>query len=134
MEKYTLHNNITLLCETATSFPDGVLAAHQKLHRLFPPGQNRRYFGISRRNGQREIIYKAAVEKISNDDTQGLAVLIIEAGEFVSELISDFRNDVSQIGQCFQRLLQQPDIDPNGYCLEVYINENDVRCMVGIKN
>ena len=29
-----------------------------------------------------------------------------------------------------QMLISQPDIDPNGYCLEWYLNDMDVRCMV----
>jgi hypothetical protein len=31
-------------------------------------------------------------------------------------------------------LLTQPNIDPNGYCLEWYLNGKDVRCMVRLKN
>jgi hypothetical protein len=36
METIKLENDITVMYVTAASFPDGVLAAHQKLHSLIP--------------------------------------------------------------------------------------------------
>ncbi|MBB6236004.1 hypothetical protein HDC90_000610 [Pedobacter sp. AK013] len=135
MEEYILNEDIKVMCITAESFPNGVLAAHQKLHALFPPGKQRRYFGISRPNGKREIIYKAAVEEIADDEIGkfGVETFIIKKGTFISELVPNFMIDVSRIGKTFEKLLKQPNIDPNGYCLEMYINKTDVRLMVGIK-
>lgn len=134
MEEYILNEDIKIMCITAESFPNGVLAAHQKLHALFPLEQ-RRYFGISRPNEKREIIYKAAVEEIADGEAEkfGVETFTIRKGTFISELVPDFMKDVSQIGKTFEKLLNQPNIDPNGYCLEMYINETDVRLMVGIE-
>lgn len=131
MENYTIEEDIKVLCITASSFPDGVLAAHQKLHVLFPPNNKRRYFGISRPDGNRGIVYKAAVEE-SDEENSELEHFTIRKGDYISELIPDFMQDVSQIGKTFEKLLNEPNIDPNGYCLEMYLNETDVRCMVGI--
>lgn len=132
METYLIEEDIKVLCITAGSFPDGVLAAHQKLHELFPPGNKRRYFGISRPDGSRGIVYKAAVEEIKDEKSE-LEHFTIKKGAYISELIADFMQDVSQIGKTFEKMLNEPDIDPNGYCLEMYLNETDVRCMVGIQ-
>jgi len=38
--------------------------------------------------------------------------------------------DLQSIGKAFHELISQPEIDPNGYCLEWYLNQSDVRCMV----
>jgi len=135
MEEYILNEDIKVMCITAESFPNGVLAAHQKLHGLFPLDKQRRYFGISRPNEKREIIYKAAVEEITDGEAEkfGIETFTIKKGPFISELVPDFMKDVSQIGKTFEKLLNQSNIDPNGYCLEMYINETDVRLMVGIK-
>ena len=131
METYNIEQDIKVLCITASSFPDGVLAVHQKLHTLFPPDGRRRYFGISRPDGNRGIVYKAAVEEMGEKNS-ALERFTIQQGPYISELIPDFMRDVSQIGKTFEKLLNEPNIDPNGYCLEIYLNETDVRCMVGI--
>lgn len=133
MEEYILNEDIEVMYITADSFPNGVLAAHQKLHALFPDGQ-RMYFGISRPNEKREIIYKAAVETLIDGEARiySLENFTIKKGMFISELIPDFMEDVGEVGKTFERLLDYPKLDPNGYCLEMYINETDVRCMVGI--
>lgn len=135
MEAYILNEDIKVMCITAESFPNGVLAAHQKLHALFPLDKQRRYFGISRPNEKREIIYKAAVEEIGTGEAEkfGIETFTIKKGTFISELVPDFMIDISQIGKTFEKLLQQPNIDPDGYCLEMYINETDVRLMVGLE-
>jgi len=132
METYTIEEDIKVLCITASSFPDGVLAAHQKLHILFPPNNKRRYFGISRPDGNRGIVYKAAVEELEEENSE-LEHFTIKKGPYISKLIPDFMQDVSQIGKAFEKMLIDPNIDPNGYCLEMYLNETDVRCMVGIQ-
>ena len=135
MEEYIINEDIKVMCITAESFPNGVLAAHQKLHALFPLDKQRRYLGISRPNEKREIIYKAAVEEITDGEAEkfGVEAFTIKKGTFISEVVPDFMKDVSRIGKTFEKLLNQSSIDPNGYCLEMYINETDVRLMVGIK-
>ena len=135
MEAYIINEDIKVVCATAESFPNGVLAAHQKLRDRFLPNDKRRYFGISRPNENGVIIYKAAVEEITANEAEkfGLTRFTIKKGIYISEMITDFMRDVSQVGKVFEKLLDEPNLDPNGYCLEMYINETDVRCMVGIK-
>ncbi|WP_316847466.1 transcriptional regulator [Pedobacter psychrodurus] len=135
MEEYILNEDIKVMYVTAESFPDGVLAAHQKLHTMFPADEKRRYFGISMPNEECTIIYKAAVEEIADGEAEkfGLETFRIKKGVFISALILDFMRDVSEVGKTFEKLLEHPNLDPNGYCLEIYNNETDVRCMVGLK-
>ena len=44
--------------------------------------------------------------------------------------IQDYMKDTSAIGDAFQELLANPRIDPNGACIEWYINNDIVKCMV----
>ena len=44
MQQYKLDKDLLLVYITADSFPDGVLAAHQKLHGLVPFSTQRKYF------------------------------------------------------------------------------------------
>lgn len=135
MEKYHLDDDIDVMCVTAESFPEGVMKAHQTLHSKVPADGGRRYFGISRPEGGGKIVYKAAAEVVDDGEAEklGLEPFTIRSGDFISQTISDFMTDPPEIGRVFDRLLHQPGIDPNGYCLEMYVSETDVRCMVGLK-
>lgn len=134
MDTIVIDQNIKVAFEQATSFPEGVKAAHEKLHSLFPFSPRRRYFGISRpENGV--IIYKAAVEKILSGEAEkfNLPTMIVEKGKYISLTIHDFMKDIPAIGRAFQELLSHPEIDPQGYCVEWYFNMHDVHCMVRLK-
>jgi hypothetical protein len=41
-------------------------------------------------------------------------------------------SDIPGIGRTFDKLLKHPRIDPQGYCVEEYVNNTDVRCLVKI--
>jgi hypothetical protein len=132
MEIFTLDVDIKVFCETAKSFPDGIMKAHQELRSIVPFSDQRRYFGISRPNEKGVIIYDAATEEIYQGEAEeyGCEIFVIESGQYISILIHDFMNHIESIGNAFHQLTSQPDIDPEGYCIEFYLNEKDVRCMV----
>lgn len=132
MEKIIFDKDISVFFVTASSFPDGILAAHQKLHSLIPFSMERKYLGLSRLNEQGEIIYKAAAGESHEGEGQALGceTIILKSGVYLSLLITDFMKDIPAIGNAFQELLAQPDLDPEGYCVEWYINDKDVKCMI----
>jgi uncharacterized protein YndB with AHSA1/START domain len=134
-EIFTVNEDIRVFCVTASSFPEGVLEAYKKLHSFVPFSKDRRYFGISRPNEKGTIIYKAAAEEINEGEAEKLKceTMSIQRGKYVSLIIKDYIKDVQQIGKVFQQLLAYPDIDPEGYCIEWYLNDNDVNCMVKLK-
>jgi hypothetical protein len=135
MEYYQLYQDIKTICVTASSFPDGVQAAFKKLHDLIPGSSTRRVFGISRPEGTR-IVYRAAMEQLNDEEAKksGLDAFLILKGTYIGVEIPDFMKQITEIGKTFKELLANPDIDQNGFCLEMYLNENDVRCMVKLKN
>ena len=132
MENYELVEDIKVAYVPAASFPDGIKSAFEKLESLVPPEKNRIIFGLSWPDKNGKIKYKAAVEEMYTGEGKkyGLDSMIIKKGTYISELVSDYARDVAQIGATFQRLLQHPRIDHNGYCLEWYRGINDVLCLV----
>jgi hypothetical protein len=132
METYSFENDITVYCITASSFPAGVSAVYDKLHTLYPPGNGRTYYGISYPDGNGPLVYKAAVSLADKDEIPGqdFEPFIIKKGLYKSKVIYNFMQDVQSIGRLFQQMIATPDIDPGGYCLEMYLNPTDVRCMV----
>jgi len=131
MEDFTLPNDIKIYTITAKSFPEDIGEVHHRLQKLVPPSPSRKYYGISRpENGK--IIYKVGAEIFPNEDIdfKKFESFTFENGTYISILISDFRNNLSQIDAAFKILTSEKNIDPNGYCIEYYFNSEDVRCMI----
>ena len=135
MEKYFLDNDIHVFYVQATSFPDGIKPAFDKLHSLVGKPPDRKFFGISYPEKPGKIIYRAAVEANSGDEarTLGCESFIIRKGEYISIYVLNFMKDITAIGRTFGQLLKYPDIDHNGYCLEIYEGMTNVRCLVPLK-
>ena len=131
MEKILVEKEIKVFCVTAKSYPEGIMDAHAALNSLVPFSAERRYFGISRPE-KLHIIYKAAAEETYNGESKklGCESFVIKSGQYISIFIKDYLKDIQSIGKAFEKLIVRPDIDPDGYCVEWYINEKDVRCMV----
>jgi hypothetical protein len=136
MKSIFLEQDIKVFYVTAPSFPDGVQKAYQKLHSLIGSPTGRKFFGISYPEAPSKIIYKAAVEESYPGEGEKLdcETFVIKKGQYISIYIKDFMKDIPKIGQSFQELLAHQGIDPNGCCVEEYVNDKDVRCMVRLKD
>lgn len=136
METVTIDQDIRVFYIMASSYPDGVLEAHQKLHALVPFSTARNYFGVSRpENGP--IVYRAAAEEKKTGEAQSLNcdTLDLKKGRYISLLVNDFRKNPEVIGTAFEQLLLTPGLDPQGYCVEWYFNDREaVRCMIRLKD
>lgn len=135
VETLIIEKDIKVYYVTANSFPEDILTAHKSLHSIITFSKERRYFGLSRpENENYEIVYKAAAEQIEKDlekDYQ-LDTFVIEKGTYKCITIFNYKNDPQSITNAFQELTALAKIDPNGYCLEWYHNDDDVRCLVRI--
>jgi len=133
MKPYFLDSDINVLCVTASSFPDGIMAAFDKLNSLIQSAVPRRIFGISYDDGSKNIIYRAAAEENSTEEAARLGCerFTIKKGEYISEFIEDFMKNIPAMGHAFQEMCRDKRIENNGYCIEMYLNNNkDVLCMV----
>ena len=132
MAEYYIDRDIKVFYVTATSFPEGVGGAFQKLISFLPKPNERLLYGISYPNEKGIINYKAAVEESfpGEGEQNGCETFVIKKGKYWTELLPDWRKDESSVGKTFQKLLKHPDLDKSGYCLEIYPNEKDVRCLV----
>ena len=134
METETIPNDITVFYTPASSFPEGIMAAHEKLHSLVPFSLDRKYFGVSRpENGK--IQYKAAAEELTPGEGEKYhcKTLVIKRGKYISTTVKDYAKDKQSIQYAFQQLLEQPGLDPQGYCVEWYNSPKDVKCMIRLE-
>jgi hypothetical protein len=132
METIILDKDIKVFYVTASTFPEGILAAHQTLHAKIPYSTERKYFGISRPENNGKIVYRAAAEEMKEGEGAALNcdTLVLKKGKYISLTVLDYMKDLSSIEKAFQQLLASPDLDPEGYCVEWYLTDKDLRCMV----
>jgi hypothetical protein len=136
METTILENDIKVFYVTATSFPDGIKEAHEILHSLIPFSKERKYFGVSRPENNSDIVYRAAAEEMKEGEAEKLncKTLVLKKGKYISLTVNDYMKDLSSIERAFKQLLSYPGLDPQGYCVEWYLNEKDVKCMIHLKD
>jgi hypothetical protein len=135
MEKYFLESDMNVFYVQADSFPDGIKPAFEKLHSLLGTMTNRKFLGISYAEKPGKIIYRAAVEEEypGEGTALGCESFTINKGEYISTYIPDFMKDIPGIGKAFEQMLKYPNVDPKGYCLEIYEGKANVRCLVPLK-
>lgn len=133
MGKHTVKDDIHLICVRATSFPDGIAEAFQKLEQTDASIAKRKRYGISH-GGDIGIIYWAAAEEAFKGEayTFGLEQYTIKKGVYATETLKNIKGNEELIGKAFDKLLDHPKLDPMGECIEQYTNENEVVCIVRI--
>jgi hypothetical protein len=136
MEKFHFDKDIRVFCMTARTFPDDIEETHHRLQAIVPNTSGRRYFGISRPGPDGVIVYKAAVEEMCEGEAEKYKCesFTILKGTYNYITIINYFKDIPSVGKAFAELLTDPEIDPNGYCLEWFFNEKDIRCMVRLKD
>ncbi len=134
MKEEQIEEEISLFYVQAEQFPAGIGAAFQKLHALLPSVEGRDFFGISFPGPGGEIIYRAAVKALHEGEGEALGcpVFTVPTGTYLSHTLINWHKDETSIGKTFRQFLADPRLDPDGFCLEVYLNEKDVQCMVKI--
>lgn len=126
-----LPTDLSVCCLQANSFPQGVTQTYDALIRKLPPAGRSRY-GISKPEGkQGEIVYRAATTRLSDEEDNGLEHFTIRKGPFLTMIVKDWREgDGRKVRDAFDQLLSDPRLDRQGYCLEEYVSDRLMRCMV----
>ncbi|MRG45036.1 transcriptional regulator [Chitinophaga sp. SYP-B3965] len=133
METTILDKDMKVFYVTAAAFPEGVIPAHEKLHSMVPFSTERAYLGISRPENGGGIVYRAATEETFQGEAEQYKcdTLILKKGKYLSLILKDYAKDPLSFKKAFDKLLNQPGLDPNGYCVEWYINGGkDAKCMI----
>jgi len=132
METYFLKDDIELICVNAKSFPDGITDAFDRLSQIIGRATGRKLYGISHGTENGKTVYKAAAEQLNDTEASNLKLekFVVRKGEYVGARIINYPDHMESIEKTFKKLLGNPRLDPNGCCVEMYLNEKDVQCMV----
>lgn len=121
-----------IICVSAKSFPEHIAEAFHTLHQLLPQVEGRTFYGVSYRNSDGGIDYKAGASEAFPGEAEesGAEVFVVQKGAYLSQLLLNWRENENIITKAFQQMLEDPRIHPQGYCLEIYPNSHDVQCLV----
>ncbi|MBX7224495.1 MAG: hypothetical protein K1X55_00560 [Chitinophagales bacterium] len=132
MEFITLDSDIQVMYLTAKKFPDDIPSIFTDLEEKITNKVERRYFGFSHPNAEGMIVYHACAEVLAENEPleYGLTSMTIKKGHYAAIRIDDYLSDKNSI----QRTLKHPQLNPNGFCLEMYAQygDKDVICLVPI--
>ncbi|WP_221391773.1 hypothetical protein [Dyadobacter sp. NIV53] len=134
MEQFEIKKEVRLICQQAESFPDGIMDAFSKLQASLPNCADRTWYGLSKPD-HGDIIYKAAVTELSDTEAEvnGFESFIVTSGTYLTKIVTDWRQDTEVIGTAFNELLKDPQLDPSSYCVEWYLPDDKLMCMVKLK-
>lgn len=134
METYTLNSDIEVMFLTAKKFPDDVPATYTLLEQKITDKSPRNYYGFSHPNKDGIIMYKACAQILNTNEphTYQLETMTIKAGNYACIFIKNHFENEKNIPNAFDKLLKHPQLDPHGFCLEIYKNftDPDVTCLV----
>ena len=136
MEIITLHSDIQVMYLQVDKFPEDVPETFTRLEKIISNKTERRYFGHSQPNKSGEIIYRACAVILNPNEPElyNIETMTIKAGKYASIYIENHLLDGNNIPNTFEKLLAHPQLDPTGFCLEIYKNfeDPDVNCLVPI--
>jgi len=130
MNDYFFEHDILIACKRASRFPEGVAKAFETLHATIPFSTERKFMSFSWMNDEKEIVYLAGAEILNGESFPSLENITLKKGKYRGKVIKNFMNKIPQLGQLFQELCRDPNLDKEGYCVEWYFNETDVKCFV----
>ena len=134
MKDYLFEKDMVFACKRASSFPNGVQEAFEILHKNIPFSTARKFFSFSWMNAENQIIYLAGAEILAGENFPELESFNFKKGKYRGKVLEDFMKDIPQMGILFQELCKDPELDHQGYCVEWYFNEKDVKCFVKLND
>ena len=133
MDIIHLPHDIQLVMLQATSFPEDIQATFDTLKEMLGNIPTQTFYGVSHADPQGRILYYAAASLVDAQQTvPGTKSITSRKGYFISLPVRQWRENIPAITTTFDTLMQHPDIDMGGYCLEEY-GWDTMRCLVPLR-
>ena len=134
MKEYIIEKDIKAIGKIVTTFPMGIDQAFQELVKKIPGGFTRPYYGIGQCIDGKIIYVAAALEKFEGEGKQfGLQTYKIEKGNYLAEVVTDWRNKTDCIKDVFEDMYKDERADRSAPSIEIYENDSVMQCLVKMK-
>jgi hypothetical protein len=100
-----------------------------------PEGNKRSYYGISWMEND-SVVYYAAAEQKSDGEARKFNAreFRIEKGNYLREVITDWMPKVASIKDIFDRMMKDPRTDLTKPAIEWYKSDEEMWCMMKIRD
>ena len=134
MEKYTLSNDKKVFGIRVKTFPLGIGEAFGSLAEMISEGYDRSYYGIGQMMNN-EVVYIAAAEEKYEGEAEkyNCESYTIEKGEYLIEMIRDWRQKTDSIKDVFNEMMRDTRFDNTQPCIEWYKDDDEMLCLVKSK-
>jgi hypothetical protein len=136
MEKIVFENDINLFGKTVTTFPLGIGEAFDELIKATGDcAAERNYYGLSYITNDGKIIYTVAAEEKYSGEAEkfNYQESIIEHGEYVSEVLHNWKNCTGEIKNIFEAMMNDEHVDKTKPCIEWYKDDEEMLCLMKTK-
>ncbi|QMU29023.1 DinB family protein [Adhaeribacter radiodurans] len=135
MEKYHLAQDVDVFGFAVETFPEGIGEAFDALQEKLPAGDNRSFYGISECTPA-GIVYLATVCQKTKDEPQkyGYTPYVVEKGDYLAVTVCDWLTKTSSIKDIFTKMFTDARSDRSKPCVEIYLNDDEMLCLVKEKS
>ncbi len=126
-------NDVKVFGKTITTFPLGIGEAFDELIKATGDcAAERNYYGISYVHNNGNISYKVAAEEKYTGEAEKFAyeTSTIEHGEYVFEVLHNWKNCTGEIKNIFQAMMNDEHTDKTKPCIEWYKNDDEMLCLM----
>jgi hypothetical protein len=133
---YRIKNDISVFGRSVPTFPQGIKEAFTALFEMLPDGMNRSYYGISYMDETGRIIYKVETEEKSEGEAEkyNCKRYVIEKGDYLAVTLNNWRSNTDCIKDIFYQMMTDDRADKMTPVVEWYKSDNEMLCLVKIKN
>lgn len=136
IEKWEQTHDVILMVEQAHDFGKGIGEAYLRLaEKIHKPNQKRDCYGIIVNDGE-AMQYNAGFTEIYEGEASenSISTMQISKGVYYAIRVSDWNQNLLQIGPTFDQLLKSGRVDTSAPCIEFYRTEQELICMVKAKD
>ena len=135
METYTFYNDIQVFGIEVVTFPSGISEAFDEMIKMTGDCAGARdYYGISFFKDGNMIYYATAAEKFACEaEKYNYETLEIAKGNYAATTVFDWRKKTDYIKDVFSEIIQDPRVDKTKPAIEWYKDDNEMMCLVKIK-
>lgn len=132
MKLYKQTEDLSIIGIQVKNFPNGIKEAFDSLIKVL--GSKRAYYGVSWLDESDSVKYYAMAREIFPGEGKryNYELLTIEKGEYQTEAVQDWLSKTEGIKEVFHGLMANNKPDKSHPCIEWYISDEEMLCMVKI--
>jgi len=123
--------DVNLVVSRADEFPSGITAAWDRLESKLSSLKGRKFYGLTVCEGS-QLAYFAGLEPVNDEEVAslGFPTMMIKGGKYARVKLFDWQNHTDKIGEIFDQLMEDFQLDRNGGSVEYYRSQSELHLLI----